>query len=155
MNKTILAVASVALIATTSFASCKGDNSDRYCDDNKKEYKGKSCGNKQDYKRFKRQSNGPTNVMFALAGLELDSKQKKEIREVMGTYSKAKKENFKKWNDYSSAKYFDKENFNAKAFIDDRTKNRDDLVKIKAEFYTNLYKVLTKEQKAQFIKLLQ
>jgi Spy/CpxP family protein refolding chaperone len=156
MKKVILSIASVALVATTSFANCKSENRDNnYCD--KKQESKKACDGKGkgDYKRFKRDSSGPTKVMFGLASIDLSEKQKEKIREVMGKYSKAKKENFAKFNGYSSGKYFTKDGFDKATFIKERSANRTELVKVKAEFYNGLYEILTDKQKVEFVKALQ
>jgi Spy/CpxP family protein refolding chaperone len=163
MKKLILSVATVGMIATVALAQCNGTGATNNpnCDGKGpkgEQANGKSCAKSGDYKDYRRHNgtkSGPTNVMFAISSINLSEKQKDSLREVMSKYSKAKRENFNKFSgNYASAKYFTKDGFDSKKFIDDRKANRDELVKIKADFYTGLYNVLDPKQKEEFVKAL-
>jgi Spy/CpxP family protein refolding chaperone len=158
MKKLVLSVATIALISTSAIASCGGFG------DKRMEHKQgvfKACGGEKfsTSKSCKMKRDG-MNFMKALGELDLSDKQEISIREAIKKYKRATEDARDKIMDnMSMANYFTKDNFDKEKFIKDKQDHRElmksTMHKLKADFYENIYSILTKKQKEEFVKNLK
>ena len=140
-----------ALLLTTSAFAC-GDNdkgkhcnageNNKSCDYKKNKYEKKSynCdGKKRDHKKGKRSHKGNDTrfLIGAVYSLELTKEQVINIDKIIEDFRTKRFEKFKA---------FKKDGFDKQAYIDARTKNKDDSVKEKANFIEKIYGQLNKKQ---------
>lgn len=146
IKKSVL-FATALFAATSLYASNTNSNNQSKCSEKQQEYK-KYHGYKNHDKKQRRGHRGDMSRFFIGAVYDLDL-DKNQIAKIDTTIQKFKNKRFDRFN------AFKKDGFDKKAYIEARTKTKEDKIKLKADLIEDIYAILNKEQKDKLNKEIQ